>query len=89
MFLHVPAKSPPWQPARPQALVFDHGAGTRFAVDAEMLHKQRNACRIPGFHLPMQFKALDIVAHTLCFIGGVGTVTVAWWMFFVGLAAPC
>ncbi|MEZ5946401.1 MAG: hypothetical protein R3C13_04375 [Hyphomonas sp.] len=70
-----------------RALVFDHGAGQRFAVDAEMLHKRPELLREFGRFHALQFKALDIVAYALCFIGGVGTVMVAWWMFFVGLAA--
>ncbi|MCB9970597.1 MAG: hypothetical protein H6847_03750 [Hyphomonas sp.] len=70
-----------------RALVFDHGAGQRFAIDAEILHKQPGLLEEFGHNLPLRFKVLDGVAYALCFVGGVGTVTVAWWMFFVGLAA--
>ena len=70
-----------------RAILFDHGAGQRFAIDAEALHRHPDLLNEFGPNLGMRFKVLDIVAYALCFIGGVGTVTVAWWMFFVGLAA--
>ncbi|HPF23834.1 MAG TPA: hypothetical protein PK417_10165 [Hyphomonas sp.] len=70
-----------------RAVLFDHGAGQRFAIDAEALHKQPDLLNEFGAHNGLRFKTLDAVAYGLCFVGGVGTVTVAWWMFFIGLAA--
>lgn len=70
-----------------RAVLFEHGAGQRFVIDAEAVHKHPEMLNEFGQFLGMRFKALDLVAYGLCFIGGVGTVTVAWWMFFVGLAA--
>ena len=70
-----------------RALVFDHGAGQRFAVDAETLHKHPGLLEEFEPNMALRFKVLDGVAYGLCFLGGVGTVTVAWWMFILGLAA--
>ena len=70
-----------------RAVLFEHGAGQRFAIDAEVLHKHPELLNEFGSWHGMRFKVLDLLAYGLCFIGGVGTITVAWWMFFVGLAA--
>lgn len=66
---------------------FDYGGGQRYSVDAEALHKRPDMLNEFGAHLGLRYKVLDAVAYGLCFVGGVATVTVAWWMFFVGLAA--
>lgn len=71
-----------------RAVLFEHGgAGRRFAIDAEALHKQPDHLNEFGAWLGIRFRLLDLIAYGLCFIGGVGTIMVAWWMFFVGLAA--
>ena len=70
-----------------RAVLFSHADGQRFAIDAEALHKKPDLLNEFGAHNSLRFRTLDAVAYGLCFIGGVGTVTVAWWMFFVGLAA--
>ncbi|MBD3769269.1 MAG: hypothetical protein IE925_03915 [Rhodobacterales bacterium] len=70
-----------------RAVLFDYTPGQRYAIDAESLHKHPDLLNEFGAHNGLRFRTLDAVAYGLCFIGGVGTITVAWWMFFVGLAA--
>ncbi len=66
---------------------FESVPGQRYAIDAEFLHKQPDMLNAFGRFHGLRFKLLDIVAYGLCFAGGVATVTVAWWMFAVGLVA--
>ena len=70
-----------------RAVLFNHAGGQCFAIDAEALHKHPQLLNEFGAFNGLRFRSLDALAYGLCFVGGVGTITVAWWMFFVGLAA--
>ena len=70
-----------------RAVLFNHAGGQRFAIDAEALHKKPDMLNEFGPLNSLRFRTLDAIAYGLCFVGGVGTIMVAWWMFFVGLAA--
>lgn len=60
--------------------------GSRFAIDAERLHKQPHLLNAFGRHMHVRFRILDAVAY-LCFLLGVlGSISIAWWMFVPGLA---
>jgi hypothetical protein len=68
-----------------RALIFENTPGTRFAIDAEALHRRPELLKPFGRGLDLRLRVLDGLAYLSCLIGLIAALLVGWWMAGVGL----
>lgn len=68
-----------------RALIFENTPGTRFAIDAEALHRRPELLKPFGRGLDLRLRVLDGLAYLSCLIGLIAALVVGWWMAGVGL----
>lgn len=68
-----------------RALVFEKTPGTRFAIDAEALHRRPELLEPFGRGLHLRIRALDALAYLICLLGVLAAVPVGWWMAGAGV----
>lgn len=68
-----------------RALIYENTPGTRFAIDAEALHRQPELLKPFGRWLDIRIRVLDALAYLACLLGVLAALSVGWWMAGVGL----
>ncbi|MFN3313229.1 MAG: hypothetical protein ACK46Q_07165 [Hyphomonas sp.] len=68
-----------------RALIFENTPGTRFAIDAEALHRRPELLKPFGRRLDLRLRVLDGLAYLSCLMGLIAALVVGWWMAGVGL----
>lgn len=68
-----------------RALIFENTPGTRFAIDAEALHRRPELLKPFGRGLDLRLRVLDGLAYLSCLIGLIAALVVGWWMAGLGL----
>ncbi len=68
-----------------RALIFENTPGTRFAIDAEALHRRPELLKPFGRRLDLRLRVLDGLAYLSCLIGLIAALVVGWWMAGLGL----
>ena len=68
-----------------RALVFENTPGTRFAIDAETLHRNPELLKPLGRWLHIRIRVLDAMAYLACLTGVITALVVGWWMAGFGL----
>jgi hypothetical protein len=69
-----------------RALVFEATPGTRFAIDAEALHRQPDLLKPFGRWLHVRLRVLDAAAYLICLLGVLAVPAAGWWAAGAGLA---
>jgi hypothetical protein len=70
-----------------RALIYENTPGTRFAIDAEALHRQPELLKPFGRFLHIRMRVLDTLAYLACLLGVLAAFPVGWWTAGVGLVA--
>jgi len=68
-----------------RALIFENTPGTRFAIDAETLHRNPDLLKPFGRWLHIRLRILDTMAYLACLGGVIAALVVGWWMAGLGL----
>lgn len=68
-----------------RALIFENTPGTRFAIDAETLHRHPEMLKPFGRWLHIRLRILDGLAYLACLVGVIAALVVGWWMAGLGL----
>lgn len=68
-----------------RALIFENTPGTRFAIDAETLHRRPELLKSFGRGWDVRLRVLDALAYLSCLIGVIAALVVGWWMAGLGL----
>jgi hypothetical protein len=68
-----------------RAMVFPVGPGTRFAIDAETLHRQPKLLNRLEYGLEARIRWLDRLAYALFFAAVLAAIPLGWWLAGVGL----
>lgn len=69
-----------------RAMIMEYQPGSRFAIDAETLHKHPHLLNAFDRFMHIRIRILDAFAY-LCFLLGVlGSISIAWWLFIPGIA---
>lgn len=68
-----------------RALIYENVPGTRFAIDAEALHRQPELLRPFGRFLDIRIRLLDTLAYMACLLGVIAAMVVGWWTAGAGL----
>lgn len=68
-----------------RALIFEDTPGTRFAIDAEALHRNPELLKPFGRGWHVRLRVLDALAYLTCLGGVIAALIVGWWMAGVGL----
>ena len=68
-----------------RTLIFENTPGTRFAIDAETLHRHPELLKPFGRWLDVRLRLLDGLAYLACLVGVIAALVVGWWMAGVGL----
>ncbi|MBY9066215.1 hypothetical protein K1X12_04850 [Hyphomonas sp. WL0036] len=68
-----------------RALVFENTPGTRFAIDAETLHRNPELLKPFGRGWHVRLRVLDAIAYLACLAGVIAALVIGWWMAGVGL----
>ena len=69
-----------------RALIHEQSPGQRFAIDAEILHKQPELLNDFGRYMHARFRILDAVAYFICLAGVLASLALVWWAFLPGIA---
>ena len=69
-----------------RALIYEQSPGQRFAIDAEILHKQPELLNDFGRYMHARFRILDAVAYFICLAGVLASLALVWWAFLPGIA---
>jgi hypothetical protein len=69
-----------------RAIVYEQAPGQRFAIDAEILHKQPEMLNVFGRYMHARFRILDALAYFICLAGVLASLAYVWWMFLPGVA---
>lgn len=67
-----------------RALIYENMPGTRFAIDAEALHRQPELLKPFGRFLDIRIRFLDSLAYLACLVGVIAAVNVGWWSAGMG-----
>lgn len=70
-----------------RAMVFPVGPGTRFAIDAETLHRQPHLLNKLEYGLEARIRWLDGSAYALFGTAVIASIFLGWWLAGVGLLA--
>jgi hypothetical protein len=70
-----------------RALVYETSPGTRFAIDAEALHRRPELLRPFGRWLPVRMRMLDALAYLACLAGVIAATQAGWWLAALGILA--
>lgn len=68
-----------------RTLIFENTPGTRFAIDAETLHRHPELLKPFGRWLDVRLRLLDGLAYLACLVGVIAALVVGWWTAGVGL----
>jgi hypothetical protein len=68
-----------------RALFFNTAPDQRFAIDAEMLHRNPELLNAFSPHSYARFRVLDTAAYMACLVGVLASLSIAWWMFVPGV----
>lgn len=68
-----------------RALVFENTPGTRFAIDAETLHRNPALLEPFGKGWHARLRVLDALAYLICLSGVIAAIVIGWWMAGAGL----
>lgn len=69
-----------------RAIFFENTPGTRFAIDAETLHKRPELLNAFRPFMDLRVKLLDTIAYMMLLVSVIGSISVAWYLFIPGLA---
>ncbi|MFN7054867.1 hypothetical protein [Hyphomonas sp.] len=68
-----------------RALIYENTPGTRFAIDAEALHRRPELLQAIGRGLDVRLRVLDALAYLTCLAGVIAALVVGWWMAAFGV----
>jgi len=68
-----------------RALIFENTPGTRFAIDAETLHRRPELLKAFGRGWDVRLRVLDALAYLACLGGIIAALVVGWWMAGLGV----
>ncbi|MEL6473431.1 MAG: hypothetical protein AAFQ21_05055 [Pseudomonadota bacterium] len=86
MFLKIAAN--PHDAGRLTRIVeFERVPGQRFAIDADLLHREPRRLNAFRAHLGLIIQALDYAAYILLVAGVIGSFFISPWMFIPGVIA--
>lgn len=68
-----------------RTLIYENIPGTRFAIDAEALHRQPELLKPFGRWLDIRMRVLDALAYLACLLGVLAALNVGWWMAGAGV----
>lgn len=69
-----------------RAMMMEFQPGSRFAIDAETLHKQPHLLNAFSRFMHVRIRILDALAYLCVLLGVLGSISFAWWLFIPGLA---
>jgi lysylphosphatidylglycerol synthetase-like protein (DUF2156 family) len=69
-----------------RALIYESMPGTRFAIDAEALHRRPALLEPFGKGLEVRLRLLDALAYLICLLGVLAALTAGWWTAAAGVA---
>lgn len=68
-----------------RTLIYENIPGTRFAIDAEALHRRPELLKPFGRWLDIRMRVLDALAYLACLLGVLAALNVGWWMAGAGV----
>ncbi len=68
-----------------RAMIMEFQPGSRFAIDAETLHKQPHLLNAFSRFMHIRIRILDALAYLSFLLGVLGSIAFAWWLFVPGI----
>lgn len=70
-----------------RAMIWESAPGQRFAIDAEILHKQPHLLNAFATHMDIRLRLIDGLAYLCVLLGFIAALKLEYWMFVAGLVA--